>query len=94
MAASHTFDDDTEFLFESLKGIKVTFEDGTSTTMDQEMRKAFATAELEYAAEKLIAAAENPKKKKKGKGKERKKVKKITKSKKFLVKCYHKLITI
>lgn len=72
MAASHTFDDDTEFLFESLKGIKVTFEDGTSTTMDQEMRKAFATAELEHTAEQSFAAAasnSNPKKKRKGKGK-------------------------
>lgn len=55
--ASHTFDDDTEFFFESLKGIKVTFEDGTITTMEQEMRKAFATAELEHAAKKLIATA-------------------------------------
>lgn len=33
--ASNAFDDDNEFLFESLKGIIVVFEDGTSTTMDQ-----------------------------------------------------------
>jgi hypothetical protein len=74
--ASDAFDDDTEFFFESLKGIIVKFEDGTITTMDQEMRKAYATAELEYAAEQLAeqlaeqsnaVATGKPKSKPKGK---------------------------
>jgi hypothetical protein len=66
--ASNAFDDDNEFLFESLKGITVVFEDGTSTTMDQEMRKAFAAVELENAAEQsIVAATKKPKSKPKGK---------------------------
>jgi hypothetical protein len=72
--ASNAFDDDNEFLFESLKGITVVFEDGTSTTMDQEMRKAFAAVELENATElenaaeqSIVAATKKPKSKPKGK---------------------------
>lgn len=66
--ASNAFDDDNEFLFESLKGITVVFEDGTSTTMDQEMRKAFAAVELENATEQsIVAATKKPKSKPKGK---------------------------
>lgn len=76
--ASRIFDDDIEFLLESLKGIIVTFEDGTSTTMDQEMRKAFTAVELEQASEQSIAASvgninPNPKPKRKCKGKENRK---------------------
>jgi hypothetical protein len=79
---SFTFDDDTEFFFESLKGIVVKFEDGSSTTMDKELRKAFTTAKLEQDAEQSIAPApatrppnsnSNPKKNGKSKGKENRK---------------------
>ena len=84
-------DDDNEFLFKSLEGIVVTFEDGTvskgdsrvchmtdctSTTMDQEMRKIFAAAELEYATEQsnvVNSANSKPKKKANRKGKKNRK---------------------